>query len=245
MTPIRAYTDNYIWFLYCDDGTAVVDPGDALPVETHLHEQSLDLKYILLTHHHRDHIGGVSRLQTLYPQVKIFGPEHIKGVNHPVVEGNEVILGSDVFQVWHVPGHTLDHLCYVHPNHVFCGDTLFSGGVGRLFEGSMEQLFAAIQRMNQALPEEACIYPAHEYTRKNLEFALSVLGQDDAIVQRRNVSPEGALTLPTSLIQERQINVFLRCHEEKVQKALGIHCGNGLESAWDAFSRLRSLRDQY
>ena len=216
--PIRAFRDNYIWCLSAHDSdeAVVVDPGDAGPVLQALADWQLRLTGILVTHHHPDHTGGIDELLR-YHEVPVFGPAGpgIPQVTEALADGDRFrLLGLD-FRVLAVPGHTLDHLAFVvdasHPPLLFCGDTLFAAGCGRLFEGSPAQMQASLQQL-AALPADTAVYCAHEYTLANLQFATAVepdttaLRQRlaDAEARRANDHP----TLPSSIGLERQTNPF-------------------------------------
>ena len=173
--PIPAFNDNYIWLAATDNGAMCVDPGDAAPVLAWLAEHNLPLQQIWLTHHHHDHIGGVAALKAAYPEVQVYGAaDEITEVTDPVGEGSQVAFGGYTADVWAVPGHTSGHLAYLwqlpQGLQVFCGDTLFSAGCGRVFTGTAAQLFASLSRL-ASLPSDTLFYPAHEYTASNLRFA--------------------------------------------------------------------------
>ena len=188
--PIAAYSDNYIWLLYDPQSrqACVVDPGDAQPVIATLNELELNLAAILITHHHFDHVGGLEALQQAYsPQV--FGPKNpaISGISDTVGAGDTVVVLDTEFEVLEVPGHTLDHIAYFHPGTttplLFCGDTLFAGGCGRVFEGTAPMMYQSLQSL-AALPPTTCVYCAHEYTMANLGFAHAVEPENTALQQR-------------------------------------------------------------
>ncbi|MCX5615126.1 MULTISPECIES: hydroxyacylglutathione hydrolase [Bombella] len=212
--PLCAFKDNYVW---CVRQSAtmpwvVIDPGEAAPVMTLLGEQPPAA--ILLTHHHNDHIGGVAVLRERY-HAPIYGPADIAEIDHPLKGGEKLSLAGLSFHVFATPGHTLDHLCYElegeHPA-LFSGDTLFSGGSGRLFEGTAEQLFKSFRQFD-ALPDETMLCPGHEYTQGNLKFIAS-LGQDSPAFQARvaevaRLREAGRPSVPVTLGVERQTNPFL------------------------------------
>ncbi|MDR2113155.1 MAG: hydroxyacylglutathione hydrolase, partial [Candidatus Accumulibacter sp.] len=187
VTRIPALKDNYIWLLRKDAAAAVVDPGDAAPVLDVLRREGLTLSSLLITHHHLDHRGGVGDLLAHSPSAKVFGParESITGVTCPL-RGGECVrlapLGLDL-QVIAVPGHTQGHLAYYGEGCLFCGDTLFGGGCGRLFEGTPRTMFESLARL-AALPDDTRVYCAHEYTEANLRFALAVEPGNRALRRR-------------------------------------------------------------
>jgi hydroxyacylglutathione hydrolase len=222
---IPAFKDNYIWLLRKGASAVVVDPGDARPVLEVLQRESLTLDSILVTHHHADHQGGVEELLQHYP-AKVFGPatESITALTHALRGGEKIALESlgVEFQVLAVPGHTRGHLAYYCPDVLFCGDTLFAGGCGRLFEGSPAQMFASLTRL-MAFPGDTAVYCAHEYTEANLRFALSVEPGNRCLRQRVNevavARAKGWATVPSTLELEKATNPFLRCAEAEVVAA--------------------------
>jgi len=219
---IPAFKDNYIWLLRKGASAAVVDPGDARPVLDLLDREGLSLASILVTHHHADHQGGVAELLAHYP-AEVFGPaaESITGLSRPLSGGETVrIAACDVeFQVIAVPGHTLGHIAYYGAGCLFCGDTLFAGGCGRLFEGTAAQMADSLARL-AALPDETAVYCAHEYTQANLRFALAVEPGNRRLQSRVNevarARASGLATVPSTMAIEKASNPFLRCGEPEV-----------------------------
>ena len=186
--PIKAFSDNYIWLVTTNEGVLVVDPGDASPVKTYLQNNNKDLSNILITHHHFDHTGGVEELVSNNP-LDVYGPTNsiFDRVNKELKDGDKVkIIGID-FSIIEVPGHTLDHIAFFADNDgdpfLFCGDTLFAGGCGRIFEGTFEQMFNSLNKLSK-LPQNTKIYCGHEYTLSNLAFALEVDKSNHTLVQR-------------------------------------------------------------
>jgi len=210
---IPAYTDNYIWVMQSGSDISVIDPGDALPVLEHIKKNDLNLVDILLTHHHFDHVGGTLQLKKQISG-KVYGPfGDIEGVDVHVAEKDKVKTLDYEFSVLETPGHTLDHIAFVdkQKKFVFCGDTLFSAGCGRVFEGTFEQMHNSIQKLNRLDPE-TIIYCAHEYTESNLKFVTSVV--DDEFIKEYAFElsqkiQNGSISLPTKLKLERKINPFL------------------------------------
>jgi hydroxyacylglutathione hydrolase len=223
VTAIPAFSDNYIWLL--DSGgnsCAIVDPGDAEPVLETLERQGLDLAYILLTHHHPDHIGGVRRLLAEY-NAEVFAPQddRIAGPAHRLAEGDTAslpALGLE-FRVIEVPGHTSSHIAFHGHGSLFCGDTVFSVGCGRLFEGTAEQMQTSLDKL-AALPKQTRVYCAHEYTLSNCRFAVQVEPGNEALAERvRQVEAaraSGEITVPSELGEELAVNPFLRTRHEAV-----------------------------
>ena len=210
---IPAYTDNYIWVIQSGSDISVIDPGDASPVIELINANKLNLVDILLTHHHFDHVGGTLELKEQIDG-KVYGPAgNIEGIDIHVSESDIVKTLDYEFSVLETPGHTLDHIAYVEKqkNLVFCGDTLFSGGCGRVFEGTFEQMHNSIQKLNQLNPE-TLIYCAHEYTQSNLKFVLSEISDKFIENYYKKISAKrliGDISIPTTLELERKINPFL------------------------------------
>ncbi|MFN7779748.1 MAG: hydroxyacylglutathione hydrolase [Betaproteobacteria bacterium] len=222
--PIPAFADNYIWLLTQGDRAAVVDPGDAAPVLDALRARQLRLAAILVTHHHGDHGGGVPALAT--PGVPVYGPagETIPGRTHALVEGDAIeVLGTE-FQVLDVPGHTGGHIAYYARDMqaLFCGDTLFAAGCGRLFEGTPAQMVGSLAKL-AALPPATRVYCAHEYTLANLRFARAVEPDNAALAARSErcaaLRASGTPTVPSTLAEELATNPFLRCEVAAVRAA--------------------------
>ncbi|MGU9869319.1 hydroxyacylglutathione hydrolase [Kluyvera ascorbata] len=216
LNSIPAFQDNYIWVLNDETGRClIVDPGDAAPVLEAIKANNWHPEAILLTHHHNDHVGGVGGLVKSYPNIEVYGPAetHNKGATKIVADGDCIHILNQDFHVLATPGHTLGHVCFYSAPWLFCGDTLFSGGCGRLFEGTPTQMYQSLQRINM-LPEETLVCCAHEYTLSNMTFALSVLPHDLFISEYyrevKELRAKKQITLPTTLKKERLINLFLR-----------------------------------
>lgn len=249
LISIPAFQDNYIWLLDNQQGRCViVDPGEAGPVLEALSHRQLTPDAILLTHHHRDHVGGVAEIIARYPGLAVYGPQETasKGANHLVKDGDILDIGGQQYATIAVPGHTLGHVAFYSAPYLFCGDTLFSAGCGRLFEGTPEQMYHSFQRLAQ-LPDETLICCAHEYTLSNLKFARAILPQDRQIEtyqqQVEELRAKGQPSVPTTLQLERKINLFLRCHDIDLQKEIGIY--SPPRHLHSVFSELRLRKDAF
>lgn len=253
ITPIPAFDDNYIWLLREDKGTraAVVDPGDAQPVLAALDAAGLGLAVILVTHHHGDHTGGVEELVEAFPQVRVFAPadRRIPCATNIVAEGDEVkIPGIGTrFAVLEVPGHTATHIAYLGGGALFCGDTLFAAGCGRVFDGTFGQLSASLLRI-AALPPDTLCFCAHEYTLANLGFARWVEPESPAVAARdgqaRALRALGRPTVPSHLSEELATNPFLRTHVPSVKAAAERYAGRKLSTTAEIFTALRRWKDE-
>ena len=255
---IPAFTDNYLWVLIQHQQAWVVDPGDADPIIEFFEQQHLSLKGILITHHHQDHIGGVIKLQDWsrrngQKDFKTLGPLHsqISMIDQVLQHGDEVELYPDVrVRVIAVPGHTLSHIAYFLPigpynpiPRLYCGDTLFAAGCGRLFEGSPEQMYQSLGHFKE-LPDETLVCCAHEYTLSNGRFALRV-DPDNAALKQRMVEVEALrakdqFTIPSSLAMEFATNPFLRSHDQAIARTIGL----AGQSPLAVFTALRELKNK-
>jgi hydroxyacylglutathione hydrolase len=245
--PISALKDNYIWCIVLSDQTCiVVDPGDAAPVLDFLKEHHLDLRAILITHKHYDHTDGIKTLVQTNP-IPVYGPP-IPHVDHLVEEGDTVIITEQFnAQVLAIPGHTLEHLAYHYPGRVFTGDTLFTAGCGRVFEGTAQQMYHSLCKLN-ALAGETLIYCGHEYTENNLHFARLVEPNNKEVVQRLTEVAQLRLTglpsVPATLALERKTNPFLRCDHPDVIAAATRYCQKRLHSPVAVFAVLRDWKNK-
>lgn len=255
VTRVPAFADNYIWLVHGAGArhgrVAVVDPGEAEPVLTALGANGLVLDTILVTHHHADHVGGVEALLR-QAKVPVFGPagEAIPGRTVALAEGNEVVLAGLglSFRVLDIPGHTAGHIAYYGHGAVFCGDTLFSAGCGRLFEGTPLQMLSSLDKLS-ALPEATRVYCGHEYTHANLKFAAAVEPDNHdvrayatAVAARRAVNEA---TVPSTLGLESRINPFLRTREAPVRAAASARAGRPLRDDAEAFRVIREWKDGF
>ncbi|MDX1803169.1 MAG: hydroxyacylglutathione hydrolase [Alcanivorax sp.] len=252
-TAIPAFRDNYIWALVEEDRCVVVDPGDAAPVEAFLDEHGLRLTAILVTHHHPDHIGGITALLN-HHDACVYGParETIPGCSRALVEDDHFSPEGLNLQlsVLEIPGHTLGHIAfYAAEEHwLFCGDTLFAGGCGRLFEGTPAQMYLSLHRL-AALPDQTQVFCAHEYTQANLAFAAAVTPEDEAVHKRlQHVSvlrQEGRITLPTRIDLEKATNPFLRCSDTAIRHACEEHEPGSYQNPQQCFAALRRWKDNF
>lgn len=262
---IAAFTDNYIWALHDGRVAAVVDPGDAQPVLRFLRERRLALGAIVITHHHGDHVGGVRGLVAAYPQtpqgtpLPVIGParESIPCCTQPVREGDVVTLAQPAatFRVIDVPGHTSGHVAYVGrlhgegaPASLFCGDTLFATGCGRLFEGTPAQMRASLAKL-AALEPDTRVYCAHEYTASNVRFARAVEPGNAALAAWADkvaaLRAEDRSTVPTTVGQERATNPFMRSDEPDVTQAVARHAGVDAGDPVSVFAALREWKNGF
>lgn len=258
IVPIKILNDNYVWLIIKNNQAIAIDVGDEKPVLNYLQKHQLELSAIFITHHHHDHIGGVANLKSHYPNAKIYAHQnHLDDIN--VVssvncdEGDLFeLLGID-FKVWRTAGHTDTHLSYLCDidgrTHVFCGDTLFSGGCGRVFTGTIEQLFNSMERFN-ALPENTLFYPTHEYTLNNLKFGLSLCADkyqpiiSDYKNQIENQLKNDTPSLPTDLKTERLINVFLQTDDTEMINNIQKIYPLTSEDKLAVFGALRELKNR-
>ena len=252
--PVGAFSDNYIWFI--DSPSAhgrvlAVDPGDAAPVIAELERSGATLAAILLTHHHLDHIGGVPELLR-HGAVPVIGPDdtRIAQRTSTVRDGERCEL-PDLglsFAILQIPGHTVSHIAFWGHGALFCGDTLFSAGCGRMFEGTPEQMNASLTKLRN-LPPETRVFCGHEYTAANLRFALTVEPMNRAALEYQasvdRVRAQGNPTLPSTLGLEIQVNPFLRCDDPAVVGAAEVHAGRSLNESAEVFGVLRAWKDQF
>ncbi len=249
--PVPAFRDNYLWLLHSGRRAAVVDPGDAAPVLRALEARQLHLEAVLVTHHHADHVGGVAALVQAHG-AHVFGPAHspVAQIDTRLQGGDTITVLDQPFTVLDVPGHTLDHIAYwcAPLAALFCGDTLFAGGCGRIFEGTPAQMYASLARI-AALPDDTGVYCAHEYTLSNLRFAVAVEPGNADLLQRQRdceqLRAHGEPTVPSTLAMERASNPFLRCAQATVREAVQGHSPGTPSDPAAVFAALRAWKDRF
>ena len=249
--PLRAFKDNYVWTLRNARSAAVVDPGEAQPVLNYLAAEKLQLVAILATHHHQDHVGGIADILQAHA-VPVYGPrgEPITTLTHPVAGGDKVAvpeLGL-AFEVLDIPGHTRTHIAYYGSNMLFCGDTLFACGCGRVFEGTSQQLYASLEKL-AALPEDTLVYCGHEYTLANIGFAKVVEPDNPALLEREvsdaQARRDNLPTLPSTIGRERATNPFLRVTRPAVIESANKYLGRRVSDPAGVFAALRQWKNQF
>ena len=253
VSAIKAFSDNYIWTLIKDGEVTVVDPGDPEPVKNYLNEKSLNLKNILITHHHFDHTGGIEELTDIYG-CEVYGPDggHIKGIGVTIQDNQEFTIMDVTFKAFATPGHTLDHLSYYVEDDsnplLFCGDTLFSGGCGRLFEGSPKQMHNSLSRLAE-LPGKTKVFCTHEYTESNLRFAIAVEPNNrhikDKIEEVQELRRKDLETLPSTISEELNINPFLRCNQNDVINSAESYSKTQLSETHEVLGAIREWKDNF
>ncbi|MES1930648.1 hydroxyacylglutathione hydrolase [Salinisphaera dokdonensis CL-ES53] len=253
ITALSALSDNYIWVIANggDTTVAVVDPGEAAPVQQYLSEHGLAVGAYLITHHHGDHVGGLDALLAEHP-APVYGPrdeaDRVAQITDKVAGGDQfslAFLDAD-FDVIDVPGHTLGHIAYVTPGALLAGDALFRGGCGRVFEGTHAQMQASLARLRD-LPESTQVYGGHEYTLKNLAFAQTVEPGNaaiEAVINEVNtLRADDRPSLPGTIAEEREINPFLRWDHPDVVAAAEQRAGRSLSDPGEIFATLREWKD--
>ncbi len=249
---IPAFEDNYIWLMHNGTHAIVVDPGDASPVISTLRLLHLELDSIFITHHHHDHIDGVSALLEMYPDAQTYAPKNEQyAFKHQAVSEPDIIRNKTLdidLAVIDLPGHTLGHVAYYintqQQKWLFCGDTLFGAGCGRLFEGTAEQLFNSLQKL-VTLPADTQVYCTHEYTLTNIAFAMTLEPSNHALQQRQletmELRKQHIPSLPSNMAVELATNPFLRCDSVEIQSMAQLKNASKLQ----VFSKIRELRNHY
>jgi hydroxyacylglutathione hydrolase len=257
IVPVKAFQDNYIWMICAPDSNAafVVDPGDARPVISALQSAGKKLAGILITHHHADHIGGVASLLA-HSEVPVYGPAtaRIPHVSKSVAEGDCVTVLGHGFRILEVPGHTTEHIAWFSDDPqlawpvLFCGDTLFAAGCGRMFEGTAPQMHHSLQKI-AALPAGTRVYCAHEYTMGNLKFATAAMPGNSRVKSRMAAEQDkrdnGMPTVPSTIGSELDTNPFLRCNDAEVLATLTAASRLDGTEPWQVFGALRRWKDKF
>lgn len=256
VSAIKAFSDNYIWAISCQENLALVDPGDAQVCIKHIEENNLVLSAILVTHHHNDHIGGIAQLlaysNKMHWSVTVYGPENdnIAQLDVTLRENDSVILtelGCE-FTVLDLPGHTHGHIAYYNDKMLFCGDTLFSAGCGRVFEGTAAQMHQSLSKLAN-LAGNTLVYCAHEYTAANLKFAITVEPNNAELHEYaekvKTLRRDNKASIPTIIATERQINPFLRCHTNAVKQAAINYSQSSIHNEIEVFATIRAWKDNF
>ena len=251
LIPLPAFEDNYIWVLHDGHHAVAVDPGDPAPLIAFLDAQELVLKAVLITHHHRDHTGGNTLLRQRYG-CAIHAPENprIPAVTH-VLRGGDVLDIDEPklhFDILATPGHTLDHISYVGHGNLFCGDTVFGCGCGKLFEGSPDMMAASLDTI-LSLPDATRVCCAHEYTLSNIDFAKTIDGSNAALLERERADREsrklGRPTLPSTLALEKSTNPFLRFHDADMTAFAACYLNRPHPCPAEVFGAIRAAKDAW
>ena len=253
IVQIPLLRDNYGYLIVCEktNEAAVIDPSEAEPVLRQVERERVRLTAILNTHHHWDHTGGNSVLAQRLP-LKIYGHRldqgRIPGLTHPLDEGDGVMIGELRANVFFIPGHTKGHIAYLFENKLFCGDTLFVAGCGRLFEGTAEEMFSSLNKLRQ-LSEKTLVYCGHEYTEKNLQFAMTLEPNNkrlsDKLSKVLSLRSRGLSTVPSIMAEERETNPFLRWESKEIWENLKKHFPGVSQDPVSVFRQTRELKDHF
>ena len=254
IVQIPLLSDNYGYLVVCEktNKAGIVDPSEGEPVWRRVQEEGVELTAILNTHHHRDHTGGNEYLLQQKPGLEVFGAkvdeDRIPGITHPLMEGDEVQVGEERGTVLFIPGHTRGHIAFVFPGKLFSGDALFAGGCGRVFEGTPEQMTSSLGKL-RGLSRETMVYCGHEYTEKNLQFALTVEPNNEKIRNRlaavQELRARDQFTVPSRLGEELETNPFLRWESDEIKAGLSERFpGLGTDPV-SVFAKVRELKDVY
>jgi|TARA_B110000196_G_C21098198_1_gene641173 hydroxyacylglutathione hydrolase len=251
--PIKAFNDNYIWTIIKGNEAVAVDPGDHQPLDDFLKKNNINLVKVFITHHHYDHSGGIEELLKVY-DCNVYGPAggHIKGITHPIKDGECIEVFQETFTAISTPGHTNDQLAYFSSNDkqpvLFCGDTLFAGGCGRLFEGTPSEMHQSLKKFSK-MPKNTGVYCGHEYTESNLIFASEVEPNNEDIQNRlievREMRKENKCTLPSSIELELKTNPFMRCDRKEVIMAAKNYNKDTLGSPEEVLGCIRNWKDSF
>ena len=245
--PIKAYTDNYIWLVSTNEGSIVVDPGESKEILNLMDSNKIDLKGVVITHHHYDHTNGLLDLVNKM-NLEVYGPKGIEGIDNIVKESDKFSLIGIDFEVIEIPGHTMDHLAFYSSNNkdpiLFCGDTLFAGGCGRVFEGSMEQMWSSLLKLRD-LPDDTLVYCGHEYTSSNARFATYIDPKNKLLKianeEINKITDQKLPTVPFELGKEKYINPFLRADNNDFTSSIGLVSNIPSE----CFSYIRKQKDNF
>ena len=249
--PINAYDDNYIWLITTNEGSLVVDPGESNKIIELIDSNKINLRGVLITHHHYDHTNGLLDL-IKKKGLEVYGPNNnIQEINNRVIELDKFTIIGIEFEVIEIPGHTLDHIAFYSFNNgepiLFCGDTLFAGGCGRVFEGTYKQMFDSLKKIS-SYPQETKIYCGHEYTLSNLKFALEVDTNNHELENEfdnvKSLIASNTPSLPTTLQKELKINPFLRCDNSTIKNKV-IKKFDMVDDELEIFTALRKWKDNF
>jgi hydroxyacylglutathione hydrolase len=248
ISPISFLSDNYAWALHDGKNAIIVDPGEAPPIRNFLKNENLGLSHILITHHHADHCGGAAELKKEFQECTSIGPHdsRLKVCDDPVRGGEKRTISDLSMNIIGAPGHTKTHVLFYFPTvrALFTGDTLFSAGCGRLFEGSPEKMHQTLT-ICAKLPDDTHLYCGHEYTEENLAFALTVDPNNTAIVNRiaeeKNLLKQGLASVPSTVAMEKTYNPFLRVADLAIRNKLAMESASDVE----VFARLREMKDRF
>jgi hydroxyacylglutathione hydrolase len=253
IVQIPLLRDNYGYLIICQktNMAGIIDPSEAEPVWRRVEAEKVTLKAILNTHHHRDHTGGNEGLLAKQ-SLEVYGHKsdhgRIPGLTHGVDEGDEVFIGEERGRVLFIPGHTTGHVAYLFGNNLFCGDTLFTAGCGRLFEGTPEQMHGSLKKL-MGLPDDTKVYCGHEYTESNLRFAMTLEPRNHKLVSRfervQGLRSRGAPTVPSTMEEEKQTNPFLRWDSKEIQASLKASSTGLRLDPVSVFAAVRKLKDAF
>jgi len=253
IVQIPLLRDNYGYLIVCEKtkNAAIVDPSEADPVLTRIEQEQVPLQAILNTHHHRDHTGGNEGILAKH-KAEVYGHKsdsgRIHGLSRGVDEGDEIQIGELKGAVFFIPGHTTGHVAYLFENNLFCGDTLFTAGCGRLFEGTPEQMQSSLKKL-MVLPDNTKVYCGHEYTESNLRFAMSVEPKNPKLVSRfervQGLRARGTSTVPSTIEEEKQTNPFLRWDSKEIQAHVKAANGTTRLDPVSVFTAVRKMKDSF